>query len=336
MNNQPTYAVPPGSSKVLISDLTLPESISSVKIVNLGTAQQWDIAGLYVFEDGPSSGWDGDEKEIGRNSVSPFWDVKISVTTTSQSRIFLAADIASSALSGATIKPEIEISSGAKVTGPERIILAGTSIPLVPSTPLAQSGEAVSATSIRWKFLDLANNEFGFRILDSQLKRVAIKEASDLSFLEETGLNPGTCYSGRRVTAFNDRGESAYSSIFSEVCTLAAPAATPTPIPVATPTPESIPTTTSTPTPTTTLTPTPTPTLTLTPTPSPTAAVTPEPEPALNQEESLKSQIIEVQQKIVGLLQQLIQLLQEQIEAAQASIFNAFKSLTGWLEEIFQ
>lgn len=300
LNNQPTYAVPPGSVKVLILDLTLPEKLNSIKILNLGDARQSDISVLSIFEDGVSPGWDGDETEIVRRSSSPFWDDEISANS-SQLRIFITVDIASTAISGRTIKPKATINSTKTITGFERMILAGTSEPQVPSTPLAEKGQAISTSTIRWYFKDLAGNEFGFKIKDSSLKTVAKIEQSDVSYIDEMGLNANTCYSGRRVSAYNDRGESPSSVNFAEICTLAS-TPTPTPTSIATPI--------------------------LTPTPTPTVA-------EVSEADRLKVQIAEIQQKIIDLLTQLIQLIQEQLKAAQASLFNAFGIFTNWLESRF-
>jgi len=219
VNNQSTYAVPSGTTRVLILDLTLPEKLTSIKILNLGDAQQSDISGIYIFEDGSSSGWDGDEKEIARESIYPFWDTEIPAVS-SQLRIFVLVDIASAVTSGKTIRPQATINSDKMITGVERTISTEASIPDVPQAPLARFGEAISTSTIRWNFLDSANNEFGFRIKDSSLKTKAEVLQTDLSYIDETGLQSNTCYSGRRVSAFNDRGEGSASLNFTEVCTL--------------------------------------------------------------------------------------------------------------------
>ena len=219
VNNQSTYAVPSGTTRVLILDLTLPEKLTSIKILNLGDAQQSDISGIYIFEDGSSSGWDGDEKEIARESIYPFWDTEIPAVS-SQLRIFVLVDIASAVTSGKTIRPQATINSDKMITGVERTISTEASIPDDPQAPLARFGEAISTSTIRWNFLDSANNEFGFRIKDSSLKTKAEVLQTDLSYIDETGLQSNTCYSGRRVSAFNDRGEGSASLNFTEVCTL--------------------------------------------------------------------------------------------------------------------
>lgn len=283
VNNQSTYAVPPNSSNVLIFDATLSEVPSSITVYNNGTAGQTDIAKIFVFEDGNSTGWDGDEREVLFKSSSPFWGSEFSGSF-SKKRIFVTVDIASNAGSGKTLQPKIKTNfSEEEILGLERKILAGASAPQIPSVPLAQSGEAISATAIRWKFLDLSNNEFGFRILDNQLKRAAVSETADLSYLDEIGLEPSTCYSGRRAIAFNDRGESNYSANFSEVCTLAKPVE---------PIVEEVP---------------------------PLEEVEPQQieEPAAVEE--IDPQIT-TRLKIIDILKQLIQLLQEKIQLLQASI----------------
>ena len=240
VNSQSVYAIPPGTSQVLILDLTLPKiqggssnQLESIKINNSGTALHTDISKVAIWEDGSSAGWDGDESERARISSSPFWDTWISGDF-SQSRIFVTVDIASDVASNRTIKPQLQInsvefSSGStgpidkEITGFERMILAGISAPTVPVTPLARTPEALSSTVIRWHFTDLSNNEFGFKILDAELNEVVRKEEADLAYLDETGLRPDTEYSDRRVVAFNDQGErlSSNLAIFSAVYTLA-------------------------------------------------------------------------------------------------------------------
>ncbi len=298
VNPQPIYSIPPGVSQVLIFDLTLPEIPRAIKILNQGTAQQWDIAKISIFEDDNSSGWDGGETEILMKSSSPFWDAELSGNF-SQKRIFVTVDISSTAASERTIKPQLELNSvefasgnrgpsDQTITGFERMILAGASVPTVPVAPLAGTPEVISTSTIRWRFTDLSNNEFGFKILDNQLKVAAKSETAGISFLDETGLNPNTCYSGRRAVAFNDRGESGQSANFSEVCTLAQPA----PV-VEIPKEE-------------------------TPTPAPEEVVAPAPvEKPIAQMtvDELKTKITEVQQKLIEVLNQLIQLIQQQITA---------------------
>ncbi len=296
INNQPIYVVPPGTSQVLILDLTLPEFLKSIKIINAGTAQQWDISKISIFEDGISAGWDGDEKEVVNRSSSPFWDTWLSGDfSSSQKRIFVTMDLSSAAASERTIKPQLQLNSvefasgdsgpsDQTITGFERMILAGASYPTVPVAPLAKTGEALSTSTIRWYFTDLSNNEFGFKIKDSSLKTVAISETANLSYLEETGLEPNTEYSGRRAVTYNDRGEGPTSAIFPAVTTLVeAP-------PIAEEVPEEVPAEEEV--------------AEETPAEKPISAMT---------AEELKTKILEIQQKIIELLKQLIQLIQQQI-----------------------
>jgi len=297
VNNQSTYSVPLGSSKVLILDLTLPESLQSIKINNAGTATHLDIARLLIFEDGPSAGWDGDENERVRKSSSPFWDTWL-YGDFSKQRIFVTVDIASTAHSGKTIKPEALIDD-VTVVGFERMISAEASLPSTPVAPLAGTPEAMSTDTVRWHFIDLSNNEFGFKILDSNLKEVARKEEADISYLDETGLQPNTEYSGRRVVAFNDRGESlGYGlSNFSAVYTLALPEIEPVE------SPEDI---------------------------QAGEEVEPQPveeEPSLL--ETIQQKIAEIQQKINKLFEQLTELLEQQ----GAIVWTAFQ---GFLSSFYE
>lgn len=296
VNNQSTYAIPPGTNQVLILDLTLSESLKSIKINNAGTAQQWDISKISVFEDGPSLGWDGDEKEIVSRSSSPFFDTLLSGDFSAK-RIFVTVDISANAASEKTIKPQVQVDVlDEEIIGFERMILAGASYPTAPVAPLAQTGEPLSTSTIRWRFLDLSNNEFGFKILDNQLRVAAKKENAGISYLDEIGLNPSTCYSGRRAVAFNDRGESNYSVNFSEVCTLALPV-----VEVAEPASAEAPAgkeeTAAEEVPAEEV-----------------AEEVPAEKPVSEMTaEELKVKIFEIQQKIIELLNQLIQLIQQQI-----------------------
>ncbi len=331
VNNQPSYAIPPGTTQVLILDLTLPKptendslQLKSIKLHNAGTARQTDISKMVFWEDGSSPGWDNDETEVVRVSSSPFWDTEILCAGSAQ-RIFVTVDISSTAGSERTIKPQLvanvvdsaaiqfttSTANGpvdADVIGFERIILAGASHPTTPVSPLARAPEAISTSTIRWRFLDLSNNEFGFKILDSNLKVVARSETADLSCLNETGLQPDTEYSGRRVIAFNDRGESSFSAIFPSTYTLSPAESGEEPAaeePVEEPAPIEEP-----------------------------AAE----EPAAEEEvektisemtvEELKTKITEIQQKIINFLEQLIELIQLQI----AAVFNFYIKIIQWLK----
>ncbi len=309
VNPQSTYDVPPGTTQLLILDLTLPGAgLTSIKINNAGSVVQYDLSQISIYEDGPSPGWDGDETERVRKSSSPFWDTEITGDFSKQ-RIFVTVDINSNVYTGKTIKPEIEINSAVfsntalngptdkKITGFERIILAGTEVPYVPVSPMAQKGEAISASTIRWYFTDLSNNEFGFKIIDNQSKVLIRSEKADLSYLDETGLKPDTEYSGRQVVAFNDRGQSSISTltVFPAVQTFSLPV-------VEEEKKEPVPAETG--------------------------------RPLSSQE--LRDKIQELQLKIIDLLKQLIQLLQQQITEAQASIFRAFEVFTSWLQALFR
>lgn len=236
INNQSVYAVPADTTKLLILDLTLPDiGLTSIKIHNAGTAQQYNISKISIYEDGPSPGWDGDELEKTKKSLSPFWDTELSGDFFQQ-RIFVTVDITSTTQSGTTIKPELAINSALfsnpalsgpsdqQITGLERTILTGANIPTAPFAPIAQNGEALTTSVIRWHFTDLSDNEFGFKILDGNLKEVARTEQANLAYLDETGLQPDTEYAGRRIVAFNDRGENSVSasSVFPAKKTLAA------------------------------------------------------------------------------------------------------------------
>lgn len=299
VNPQPTYAVPPGSKNVLILDLNSAVSIKSIKIRNAGTAQQYDITKLLIFKDGPSPGWNGDESEVAKKSSSPFWDAELSGDF-SQGRIFVTIDISSTTYSGKTIKAEAYINTDNMVIGLERRVLAGASAPSAPMSPLAKNGEALSTSTIRWYFMDLSNNEFGFKILDSNSNTVVKKDEADLSYLDETGLQPDTEYQGRMVMAFNDRGESPSSAlaVFPATRTLAEKKATSTK--------EIAPQPTSS---------------------QPTAVQEVKKEPTLF--ETIQIKIVEIQQKINELRNELNKLLQKQAAAIWTALQGFFQSLPG-------
>jgi len=257
VNPQSTYAVPRDVSNVLVLDLTLPEpknnstlQLKSIKIHNAGTATHLDISKLRIWEDGASKGWDSDEVEVVKVTAAPFFDTVISgdfrqyAKGDSWQRIFITLDTSSVLYSLQESSLKLELVAGsvvfsdssangpidASVFGFERSIVRDAQIPSVPITPLAGTPKALSTSIIRWYFTDLSDNEFGFKLLDGTLKQVARKEEANLSYLDETGLNPNTEYSGRRVVAFNDRGESTGSTltVFPAARTLAlAPVAVP-------------------------------------------------------------------------------------------------------------
>jgi len=317
VNSHSTYAIPPGTTRVLILDLTLPEALESIKIKNAGTVQSTDMSKISVFGDGDSAGWDGDETELTLKSSAPFWETWLSGF--SRTRIFITVDIKSTAVSERTIKPQLEIdslkfTSGAtgptdrEVTGFERMILAGASIPAVPVTPLAGTAEAISTSTIRWYFTDLSNNEFGFKILDGNSNIVVKKEQADLTYLDETGLQPDTEYADRQVIAFNDIGESLGSplAVFPAARTLAEEAEVET-IEEETETeevrpPEEV-------------------------APQPVEEIEEPVEPSLL--ETIQQKIAEIQQKINELLKQLNELIGQQAASIWQAFQRFFQSLFG-------
>ena len=290
VNRQPTYAVAPGTIKLLILDLTLSEPIDSIKIQNEGTIQQYNITRLQIYRDGSSPGWDGDENVIFTKSSSPFWDTTFNLPSFSEKRIFVTVDIASDTVSGRTIKPKVVIGD-IEIIGFEREILASAGLPTVPLTPIAGNPEAISTSTIRWHFEDRSNNEFGFKILDENLNELIRVEQANISYIDETGLKPDTEYSGRRIVAFNDRGTSSITSlsIFPAVRTLALPEAEEAVEEEEVAEEE-----------------------------APTEEVAEE-EEVVEEEvttaESLRAKIQELQLQLIELLKQLIQLLQEQLAA---------------------
>jgi hypothetical protein len=341
VNNQSTYAIPRATTRVLILDLTLPSprrgetlQLKSIKLHNIGTAIHTDILKMMFWQDGLSPGWDNDEIEAANILYPPFWDAHISgnfseYRESSQQRIFITLDISSTAISKRTINPQLVAGAGDEaavqfvsnseaagpvdidITGFERTIIRDASIPCQPVSPLALASEAISTSIIRWSFLDLSNNEFGFKILDSDLKIVVKSETENLSYIDETNLEPNTEYSGRRVVAFNDRGESLSSSLamFPAVSTLPMEPAEEEVIEEVEAVEEEI------------------------EEEEVVEEASPSPEATEGKAisemttEELKTKITEIQQSIIKLLSQLIQVIQSEIVAAAAWVCGIFSRL---------
>lgn len=247
INRQSTYAVPYNAPNVLVFDLTLPApnegetlQLKSINLHNFGTADQTNISKLMIWEDGSSLGWDGDERSVVTLSLAPFFDTvtigdfKKYTDQDFWQRIFVTVDTNETGSVERSFKIQllknsavfISSSTGptdAELTGFERKITVNDSTLSVPSSPIAGIPQAISSNTIRWYFTDIANNEFGFKLLDSSAKVLVKKEEANLSYIDEIGLQPNTEYSGRKVIAFNDRGENpvSVSSVFPSARTLA-------------------------------------------------------------------------------------------------------------------
>lgn len=224
VNPQSTYDIPYNTSRVLVLDLTLSAPKQSIILSNAGTADHTVISELTFWQDGSSADWNGDETEVARVLSPPFFDTAISGNFSG--RIFVTADIKNIAsLQEKTFQFQVKENSEVKATGFERKIVHNASGPTIPIAPIARTPEAISSTTLRWHFQDQSNNEFGFKILDGNLRVVARTEQANVSYIDETGLQPDTEYSGRLAVAFNDRGTSLTTvlSNFEAVRTLAAP-----------------------------------------------------------------------------------------------------------------
>ncbi|MBI5234886.1 MAG: hypothetical protein HY886_01360 [Deltaproteobacteria bacterium] len=73
---------------------------------------------------------------------------------------------------------------------------------VIPATPTIGAPAALSATSIRWNFIDNATDEEGFRLHDSGHVVKASAATPNLTYLDETGLTANTQYT-RHVHAYN-------------------------------------------------------------------------------------------------------------------------------------
>ena len=80
-----------------------------------------------------------------------------------------------------------------------------------PTAPTIGTATVISDTSIQWNFTDNASDETGFKIYDTGDVLKATCATANLSSCAETGLTANTEYT-RKVVAYNDNGNSAYSS----------------------------------------------------------------------------------------------------------------------------
>ncbi len=91
--------------------------------------------------------------------------------------------------------------------------------PTVPDSPLASVVEVIDSTSVRYNWVDVSNNETGFRIINADGQIIADVPAGVTS-ADETGLPPNSVVDGRLVYAYNSNGTSG-SSPFDSVVTAA-------------------------------------------------------------------------------------------------------------------
>ncbi len=80
-----------------------------------------------------------------------------------------------------------------------------------PSAPTIGTPTILSDTSIRWSFTDTALYEEGFKLHDSSHVVKASSATPNLTYLDETGLEPNTQYT-RHVHAYNSSGDSPASA----------------------------------------------------------------------------------------------------------------------------
>ena len=86
-----------------------------------------------------------------------------------------------------------------------------TTLPNAPPAPTNGTATVLSSTSIQWNFTDNASDETGFKVYDTSNVLKATCATANLSSCTETGLTAGTEYT-RKVVAYNDGGNSSYSS----------------------------------------------------------------------------------------------------------------------------
>ncbi len=92
-----------------------------------------------------------------------------------------------------------------------------------PAAPTAVPAQALSTSSIRWNFVDNANNEVGFKVLDGLGEVKATCVGENLTYCDETGLQANTQYT-RYIVAYNNNGDSLQSSAVSRYTETSVPA----------------------------------------------------------------------------------------------------------------
>ncbi|MFC1598561.1 hypothetical protein ACFL2U_00920 [Patescibacteria group bacterium] len=77
--------------------------------------------------------------------------------------------------------------------------------------------QSLSSDTIRWSFEDVSNSEIGFRLYGPEglIWDSGPEVVFDLTYIDETGLQPNTLYEGRYVTLYSASGESAPSNLAS-------------------------------------------------------------------------------------------------------------------------
>lgn len=95
---------------------------------------------------------------------------------------------------------------------------------LAPDAPTAGTPAAVSDTSVQWNFTDNADDEDGFRLFDTNSSQITELAQTNQSSITETGLTPNTQYV-RKITAYNEHGDSLYSDTVSKYTLAGVPVA---------------------------------------------------------------------------------------------------------------
>ena len=91
----------------------------------------------------------------------------------------------------------------------------------VPTAPTIGVPMAISDSAIQWTFTDNSSDEAGFKLFDSSDQLITTLAQPDAQYIEETDLMPNSPYSGRKVAAYNDQGNSDLSAAAEQVYTLA-------------------------------------------------------------------------------------------------------------------
>ena len=110
--------------------------------------------------------------------------------------------------------------------GGSGIVIIRYLLPTAPTAPTIGSSGALTTTSLRWNFTDNADDETGFKVYDNG-GTPALKvtcATANLTYCDETSLSVNTQYT-RKVVAYNDVGNSSYSSTASKYTLATTPAA---------------------------------------------------------------------------------------------------------------
>jgi len=85
----------------------------------------------------------------------------------------------------------------------------------IPTAPTIGTPTTLSSNSIRWNFIDNADNETCFELYDNSDNLISTQATANLTYIDETGLSENTQYM-RYIKAYNDYGNSSSSATTSK------------------------------------------------------------------------------------------------------------------------